>query len=81
MTPIFFYLRPRKIKFKCLPGHIVDAIDVVVVKEQVLSLPVRVAFSLFCALQAVNLRQMRKLPAAPPATFMSSGGSPLPFPR
>ena len=45
MTPIFFYLHPRKIEFKCLPGHIVDAIDVVVVKEQVLSFPVRVTFS------------------------------------
>ncbi len=45
MTSIIFYLHPRKIKLNFLPSHVADAVDVVVVREHILSFPVRVAFS------------------------------------
>ena len=43
-----FYVRPRKMKFNSLPGHVADAINVVVAEELVLSFPVRVAVSVQC---------------------------------
>ena len=79
-TSTFFYLRPRKPEVRSLPGHGADATDVVAVKEQVSSFPVRVACSVqrfaCCKLQAEE-----KTPCCssrPPSCLVVVGPSPFP---
>ena len=79
-TSTFFYLRPRKPEVHSLPGHGAGATEVVAVKEQVSSFPVRVACSVqrfaCCKLQAEE-----KTPCCssrPPLRLVVVGRSPFP---